>query len=1316
MIGALLLDSTGAPRFSVTTLRTWIKRQSDKLTYDFNDSTFKAAGSVTTKYLTVPEVSAANDPGGYEVNFDTSLITNAIAGDVYIATIEETGTNAHEVGVLTLSTLVVERVLTRSAPGDGMTLTTGERTSVATTLLDQALFGHTTAGTVGKSLSFVDVASSTLAVPGSAMTLTSGERTTSAAVLLGTSVPAAFSAGTVGYLLGTNLTAPNALATGTAQAGAATSITLASGASATDNLYRHTLIAIVSGTGAGQVRSCSFYTGSTKVAVVTKSWLVIPDATSVYAVLPWASDMIIASGLAQSGSSTTITLSTTSNATDNLLNGAILAITAGTGVGQLRLISSYVGATKVATIDEAWATTPDSTSVYEIAISGRARVASIESTALTAIQSQILTDATPFAGTAVAHTGDAMALTPAERTAVQAKILSDATPFAGVNIAHTGDAMTLTAGERTAIQAKILSDATPFAGVAIAHTGDAMTLTSGERAAINSALVAAHGLALPADVTSSTATITAAIPSAATNATTLLDQALSGHTTAGTAGKALSNADVAASTLAVPGSPMTLTAGERTAINSTIVAAHGVALPSDVTASTSAVNTHTDAAVAPLAVPGSAMTLTAGERTSIQSKIISDATPFVGANIDVQVSTRLAASGYTAPPTSAANATAIWTQALPGAFAGGSAGAIVGTNLDTNIGSRLATAGYTPPPTANQSAAAVWDELTAASTTANSFGLLLKTNLDINVASRLATAGYAVPPSAAANATAVWQTSVPGAFSSGQAGFVLGTNLDATISSRLPTSSYAAPPGATVIAAAVWDELTAASTTANSFGALVKLQLDAAVTSRMATFTYTTPPTVGAISTQVRADIITDHGAGSYITATGFSTLTAAQVWATVVPGAFSSGQAGYMLGNLPTTAAPTAVAISTQVNADLTTAHGSGSYQTATGFATSGALSTAQGDITAIKGAGFTAGADDLHSARVLQASKASQASVDTALADLVKLLGLTIAYTFTVATGSTASSVLTNATQADDFFRYSTLLIVGSGGTKAVTVDDYRNVNGEFLFGFSGGFPFTPQTGDIAYVLSAATPVSPAAFYTHTDDTLLDNVQIYGDTHWATATSVSVAPNGLDAPAITTAAIDKIVAGIVIPPATIGPVTLQDGALDASAIGSGFVAAVQAGLATPADVATARDHVEAHVDMGLAAQSALLATAQASVDTLVAGVHVASVAVDAITGTSIASSAVTKLQAGLATAATAAAAVWATADGVKTMGEALKAIRQWSTWNPQQPTKKTLSSDGLHVTVTGDDGVTPIAVVPVASLGGAAVTPSTGESVTLG
>lgn len=72
---------------------------------------------------------------------------------------------------------------------------------------------------------------------------------------------------------------------GTAQAGAAGSITLAAAASATDDLYTGQVVAIISGTGAGQVRQISDYNGTTKVASVDPNWNTTPDATSVYVVL-----------------------------------------------------------------------------------------------------------------------------------------------------------------------------------------------------------------------------------------------------------------------------------------------------------------------------------------------------------------------------------------------------------------------------------------------------------------------------------------------------------------------------------------------------------------------------------------------------------------------------------------------------------------------------------------------------------------------------------------------------------------------------------------------------------------------------------------------------------------------------------------------------------------------------------------------------------------------------------------------------------------------------------------------------------------------
>jgi parallel beta-helix repeat protein len=70
--------------------------------------------------------------------------------------------------------------------------------------------------------------------------------------------------------------------TGTAQAGAASTITLASDASALDDEYNSLAIEITAGTGAGQIKTISDYVGSTKVATVSAAWDTQPDNTSVY--------------------------------------------------------------------------------------------------------------------------------------------------------------------------------------------------------------------------------------------------------------------------------------------------------------------------------------------------------------------------------------------------------------------------------------------------------------------------------------------------------------------------------------------------------------------------------------------------------------------------------------------------------------------------------------------------------------------------------------------------------------------------------------------------------------------------------------------------------------------------------------------------------------------------------------------------------------------------------------------------------------------------------------------------------------------------
>lgn len=76
-----------------------------------------------------------------------------------------------------------------------------------------------------------------------------------------------------------------AAVTGTATAGAANTITLAAGASATDDAYVGQVITITSGTGNGHVGLITDYVGSTKVATVRPiSATFVPGASSAYSI------------------------------------------------------------------------------------------------------------------------------------------------------------------------------------------------------------------------------------------------------------------------------------------------------------------------------------------------------------------------------------------------------------------------------------------------------------------------------------------------------------------------------------------------------------------------------------------------------------------------------------------------------------------------------------------------------------------------------------------------------------------------------------------------------------------------------------------------------------------------------------------------------------------------------------------------------------------------------------------------------------------------------------------------------------------------
>lgn len=95
----------------------------------------------------------------------------------------------------------------------------------------------------------------------------------------------------------------------TAQGGAATTITLNTNASSTNDFYNGQLIMIVAGTGAGQARVIRSYAGGTRIATV-RTWITNPDNTSEYVLLPlddestidgvWDENIVAAHATAQS--------------------------------------------------------------------------------------------------------------------------------------------------------------------------------------------------------------------------------------------------------------------------------------------------------------------------------------------------------------------------------------------------------------------------------------------------------------------------------------------------------------------------------------------------------------------------------------------------------------------------------------------------------------------------------------------------------------------------------------------------------------------------------------------------------------------------------------------------------------------------------------------------------------------------------------------------------------------------------------------------------------------------------------------------------
>jgi hypothetical protein len=167
-------------------------------------------------------------------------------------------------------------------------------------------------------------------------------------------------------------------------------VKLAAGEPNTAHILTQNIVAIISGTGAGQARLIVEYGGADSLCTLSRDWEIAPVADDEYIVLAFASFLFTAHGIATAGAVGSITLATTALAVDDAYIGSIVVITTGTGAGQARLISDYTGSSKLAAVSPNWTTTPDATSVYAIIPVGRAIVDSTSDTGATAIGDSLL--------------------------------------------------------------------------------------------------------------------------------------------------------------------------------------------------------------------------------------------------------------------------------------------------------------------------------------------------------------------------------------------------------------------------------------------------------------------------------------------------------------------------------------------------------------------------------------------------------------------------------------------------------------------------------------------------------------------------------------------------------------------------------------------------------------------------------------------------------------------------------------------------------------------------------------------------------------
>ena len=132
------------------------------------------------------------------------------------------------------------------------------------------------------------------------------------------------------------------------------------GDSGTDNLSLE---------GNGQVAFNANCDGGT--AAVRGNFRIVDNSGGNVGVIPTVPTIAqVAQGVAQGGTSNTITLAASESSTNGAYDPGLIILTAGPGAGESRLILGYNGTTKIASVDKDWRTTPTSMTSYIINSTG----------------------------------------------------------------------------------------------------------------------------------------------------------------------------------------------------------------------------------------------------------------------------------------------------------------------------------------------------------------------------------------------------------------------------------------------------------------------------------------------------------------------------------------------------------------------------------------------------------------------------------------------------------------------------------------------------------------------------------------------------------------------------------------------------------------------------------------------------------------------------------------------------------------------------------------------------------------------------------